>query len=268
MPKAKHRVALLIDCDNVSHSHLDWILEQAAKEGNFRIRRAYGDFNGSRLQGWLNACQSAEVETFQATAHVKGKNSSDIALTIDAMDLLHGGETDLFCIATNDSDFSQLAMRLQASGKTVVGIVKKESSGGPFANRCSRTIALPGKAPKPAPAAKSKPASAGQASSKSQPKSAPVPKKKLQPASDWVPRVAKLVRDLSKGGDCPSLQKLDSAMRRASPPIDYKSFRTSQTRKRKRLIDMLDAESDTFRLIKGDNGTVRVCLTNATRRTK
>lgn len=258
MPKAKHRVALLIDCDNVSHAHLDWILDQAAKQGNVLIRRAYGDFDGARLQGWLNGCQAAEVETFQATAHVKGKNSSDIALTISAMDLLHGGETDLFCIATNDSDFSHLAVRLQASGKTVVGIVKKETSGGPFASRCSRVIALPGKAPKPAPTARQ--------SSKSRPESAPAPKKKPQP--DWVPRVAELVRDLSRGGDCPSLQKLGSAMKQGSPAIDHKAFMTGRTRTYKRLIDMFEAEPGTFRLSKEDNGTVRVCLAVATRKKK
>ena len=258
MAKAKHPAALLIDCDNVSQAHLDWILEQAAKEGNILIRRAYGDFNGSRLQGWLTACQAANVETFQAPAYVKGKNSSDIALTINAMDLLHDGETDLFCIVTNDSDFSQLAIRLQASGKTVIGIVKKESSGGPFARRCSRTIALPGKAPKPTPVAKQ--------SAKSRPKSAPAPKKKPQP--NWVPRVVKLVRELSKGGTCPSLQKLDAAMKRASPPIDYKAFKTGQARKYKRLIDMFKTESDTFHLITGDNGTVRVCLADAAGKTK
>lgn len=255
MPRRKHRVALLIDCDNVSHVHLDWILEQAVKQGNVLIRRAYGDFDGSRLQGWLNACQAAKVETFQATAYVKGKNSSDIALTINAMDLLRDGETDLFCIATNDSDFSQLAMRLQASGKTVVGIVKKESSGGPFASRCSRIIALPDKAPKPAPAARQ--------SSKSRPESAPAPKKKRQPA--WVPRVVKLVRDLSEDGVCPSLSNLGTAMKNSSPPIDYKTLPTG---KFKRLTDMLQSESDTFHLAKSGKGAVRVCLAPAARKTK
>ncbi len=265
MPKAKHRVALLIDCDNQSHAYLDFILKEAAKEGELLIQRAYGNWSSPHLAGWRKACEASGVRTVQTPTYVAGKNTSDIALVIEAMDILHRAEVDAFCIVTTDSDFALLANRLRESGNLVIGIVSREAEQQTFAKYCTRVVVLPAKAPSRAsPAAakpKAKPASTAQASSQPEPKLASIPKKKRQPA--WVPRVVELVRSLSKDGDCPLLSKLGLAMKQSSPRIDCtaENFKT--------LTDMLASQPESFRLSKAPGSTVaRVCLTTAARKGK
>ena len=266
MPRRKHRVALLIDCDNQSHEHLDFILKEAAKEGELLIQRAYGNWSSLHLAGWRKACEARGVRAVQTPTYIAGKNTSDIALIIEAMDILHREETDAFCIVTSDSDFAQLAGCLRESGTPVIGIVAKGSEQQAFAGHCTRVVDLPSKAPPSARTGavakpKAKPAPAARASSKSG--SAPVPdrKKKNQPA--WLPRVVELVRSLSEDGDCPLLSKLGLAMGQISPPIDYK------TENFKGLKDMLASHPESFRLSKTPGSTsMRVCLAPAARKTK
>ena len=264
MPRRKHRIALLIDCDNQSHEHLDFILEEAAKEGNALIKRAYGNWSSPHLAGWRKACEARGVRTLQTPTYVAGKNTSDIALVIEAMDILHRAEADAFCIVTSDSDFAQLAGRLRESGAPVIGIVAKGSEQQTFAGHCTRVVELPSKAPpsaRPGAAAKSKAKPALAARAPSKPKPAPERKKKRRPA--WLPRVVELVRSLSKDGDCPLLSKLGSAMRQSSPPIDYKAENF------KSLTDMLEAHPESFRLSKASGSTsARVCLAPAARKPK
>lgn len=263
MPKAKHRVALLIDCDNQSHAYLDFILKEAAKEGELLIQRAYGNWSSPHLAGWRKACEASGVRTVQTPTYVAGKNTSDIALVIEAMDILHRAEVDAFCIVTTDSDFALLANRLRESGTLVIGIVSRETEQQTFARYCTRVVVLPAKAPSPTiPAAAKAKSSAAQASSRPEPKPAPAPKKKRQPA--WVPRVVELVRSLSENGDCPLLSDLGQAMKNSSPPIDPKTLKTGSF---KNLTDMLKSESDTFHLTKSGKGAERACLAPTAQKT-
>lgn len=264
MPKAKRRAALLIDCDNVSHAHLDWILEQVADKADLQISRAYGDFDSARLAGWQAACDARAVQIFQATAHVKGKNASDLVLAINAMDLLHDDKSDVFYIVTNDSDFVHLAARLQTGGKTVVGIVKEESAGKPFASSCNRILTLPAKTAR-AQAAKKPPkaktATAQTAAKEPKAPTKPPAKKKRSPA--WVPRIAEIVRTLSASGECPPLSTLGTRLKQAEPPIDYKALDF------KRLTDMLESETDVFQIQSSSTGSrTRVCLTANARKAR
>jgi hypothetical protein len=116
------RVAVLIDCDNMSHRWVGKILAEAAKDGTLGIKRGYGDWHDPHLEGWRGALPDYAIQPMQQFANTPGKNATDFALVIDAMDLLHAGTVETFCIVSSDSDFTRLAMRLRESGKRVHGI--------------------------------------------------------------------------------------------------------------------------------------------------
>jgi uncharacterized LabA/DUF88 family protein len=131
------RVAVLIDCDNISHRWAGAILGEAAKHGTLGIKRGYGDWGSERLKNWRTAFEEYAVQPIQQSAYTTGKNSTDFALVIDAMDLLYSGNVDMFCIVSSDSDFTRLAMRLRESGKQVYGIGARKTPSA-FQKACDR----------------------------------------------------------------------------------------------------------------------------------
>jgi NYN domain/OST-HTH/LOTUS domain len=133
------RVAVLIDCDNISYRWAGAILGETAKHGTLSIKRAYGDWANERLKNWRPALSAHAVQPVQQFAYTTGKNSTDFALVIDAMDLLYSGNVDSFCIVSSDGDFTRLAMRLRESGKLVYGIGARKTPE-PFQNACDRFI--------------------------------------------------------------------------------------------------------------------------------
>jgi hypothetical protein len=135
LPQA--RVGLLIDCDNVSWQRATAIAAEAATHGLVGVKRGYGDWGSSYLKGWRSVLTSLAIQPMQQIAYSSGKGATDIALVIDAMDLLHSGQVDTFCLVANDSDYTRLAMRLRESGKRVVGIGSKNASAA-FSNACDR----------------------------------------------------------------------------------------------------------------------------------
>ncbi len=116
------RIAVLIDCDNVSSKHAGAILEELAKYGTPTIKRAYGDWTTTQLGGWKSELQRNAIQPVQQFAYTVGKNSTDSALIIDAMDLLWQGHVEAFALVSSDSDFTRLATRLRESGKRVYGL--------------------------------------------------------------------------------------------------------------------------------------------------
>lgn len=116
------RIALLIDAENLPAKQAPQILSQARSLGRIVTRKVFGDFAGGRLAEWIGQCQSAALQPVFQLSCGKGKNSTDMAMTIDAMDLLHEGNVDAFCIASSDRDFLPLVQRLLGSGKEVYGI--------------------------------------------------------------------------------------------------------------------------------------------------
>lgn len=134
---SESRIAVLIDADNAPAASIDAILRQVATEGNAHVRRAYGNWKSPHLQSWEAVLHEYAIAPIQQFAYTKGKNASDMAMVIDAMDLLWGGEADGFAIVSSDSDFTPLAMRLRQSGKTVLGFGQKKTPE-PFVNACSR----------------------------------------------------------------------------------------------------------------------------------
>ena len=131
------RVAVLIDCDNVSHTWARAVLGEAAKHGTLGIKRGYGDWASERLKNWRPELATYAVQPVQQFAYTTGKNSTDFALVIDAMDLLYSENVDVFCIVSSDSDFTRLAMRLRESGKGVYGIGARKTPSA-FQNACDR----------------------------------------------------------------------------------------------------------------------------------
>ena len=133
------RLAVLIDADNTSAQGADAIFEEIATLGEANVRRIYGDFSGSKLQGWKEKLASLAVIPHQQFAYTKGKNSSDIALVIDAMDLMHSGRFDGFVLVSSDSDFTRLAGRLREQGLQVFGIGRRNTPEA-FRKACKRFI--------------------------------------------------------------------------------------------------------------------------------
>lgn len=131
------RVGLLIDCDNVSWQRATAITVEAATHGLVGVKRGYGDWGSSYLKGWRSVLTTLAIQPMQQIAYSSGKGATDIALVIDAMDLLHSGQVDTFCLVANDSDYTRLAMRLREAGKRVVGIGSKNASAA-FSNACDR----------------------------------------------------------------------------------------------------------------------------------
>jgi uncharacterized LabA/DUF88 family protein len=115
-------MAVLIDADNISPKYSGPLLEELAKYGRPTIKRAYGDFSSSQMAGWRREQHTRGVVGIHVPAFTRGKNSSDSALIIDAMDLLYAGNVDAFAIVSSDSDFTRLAHRLREEGKLVYGL--------------------------------------------------------------------------------------------------------------------------------------------------
>lgn len=124
---ASLRIAVLIDADNVSPAYAALILEELTDHGTPTIKRAYGDWTTNQLAGWKKALNDQAIQPVQQFANTVGKNSTDSALIIDAMDLLWLGNVDAFALVSSDSDFTRLATRLRESGKRVLGIGAKKT---------------------------------------------------------------------------------------------------------------------------------------------
>ena len=121
------RLAVLIDADNTSPQIAGGLFEEIAKFGEASVRRIYGDFSSSHLKSWSEILQKHAIDPYQQFAYTKGKNASDIALVIDAMDLLHSGRFDGFCLVSSDSDFTRLASRLREQGAEVYVFVAQKT---------------------------------------------------------------------------------------------------------------------------------------------
>ena len=135
------RLAVLIDSDNTTASLTTELLEEIAKYGTPTIKRAYGDWTTSHLVGWKEELLRHAIQPVQQFAYTRGKNSTDSALIIDAMDLLYAGNLEGFVIVSSDSDFTRLATRLRESGMTVYGLGRRNTPA-PFVTACDRFIYL------------------------------------------------------------------------------------------------------------------------------
>ncbi len=133
------RLAVLIDADNAQASVIEALLAEVARFGDAIVRRIYGDFTRSTSSAWKKVLQRNAIKPVQQFAYSTGKNATDSALIIDAMDLLYTGDFDGFCLVTSDSDFTGLAMRLREAGQVVFGFGERKTPEA-FRNACHRFV--------------------------------------------------------------------------------------------------------------------------------
>jgi uncharacterized LabA/DUF88 family protein len=133
------RLAVLIDADNVPYSNIKGVMEEITKYGTPTFKRIYGDWTRPTVSGWKNVLLENAITPIQQYSYTSGKNSSDSALIIDAMDILYSGKVDGFCIISSDSDFTRLATRLREAGMKVIGIGQKKTPN-PFIVACDKFV--------------------------------------------------------------------------------------------------------------------------------
>jgi uncharacterized LabA/DUF88 family protein len=133
------KLAVLIDADNVPYANVKEMLEEIAKNGTPTIKRIYADWTKPTVSGWKNILLENAITPIQQYSYTTGKNSSDSALIIDAMDILYSGKVDGFCIVSSDSDFTRLATRLREAGMKVIGFGEKKTPQ-PFIAACNKFI--------------------------------------------------------------------------------------------------------------------------------
>ena len=153
------RFAVLIDADNVSDKYIRLILDELSNDGTITYKRIYGDWTRPALGSWKSVLLDYSISPIQQYGYTTGKNATDSAMIIDAMDILYTGNVEGFCIVSSDSDFTRLASRLREAGKFVIGMGEKKTPK-PFIVACDKFVYIESlkaaeKAQPPAPAGKS-----------------------------------------------------------------------------------------------------------------
>lgn len=131
------RFAVLIDAENVSEKYVKFILDEITNDGVATIKRIYGDWTKPIMNSWKNVLLDNSITPIQQYSYTTGKNATDSAMIIDAMDILYAGNIDGFCLVSSDSDFTRLAARLRESGMIVVGMGEKKTPN-PFIAACNK----------------------------------------------------------------------------------------------------------------------------------
>lgn len=139
--KKELKLAVLIDADNVPYGNIKGMIEEIAKFGIPTTKRIYGDWTKPTVSGWKGVLLEHAITPVQQYSYTAGKNSTDSAMIIDAMDILYSEKVDGFCIVSSDSDFTRLATRLRESGMKVIGIGEKKTPN-PFIIACDKFIYL------------------------------------------------------------------------------------------------------------------------------
>lgn len=153
MPDRPKRLAVLIDGENMPAKFADAIFDEIARFGEASIRRLYGDLEQGGVRPWMEKLSPLAIAPFHQPKNTVGKNASDIALVIDAMDILHGGRHDGFVLVSSDSDFTKLAQRIREQGFDVIGVGEKKTPES-FRVACKQFVTVENLAPEAEPKAK------------------------------------------------------------------------------------------------------------------
>ena len=201
------RLAVLIDADNTSPRIADGLFEEIAKIGEASVRRIYGDFSGQRLKSWADILFKHAIIPHQNFAYTAGKNASDIALVIDAMDLLHSGRFDGFCLVSSDSDFTRLAARIREQGTDVYGFGTQKTPES-FRQACRRFIYTENLVPEaPAPD-----------------RDRPPQSKPLQPPSAALPLLRKVIAQMDDDDGWVGLGGVGQRLANLAPDFDPRTY--------------------------------------------
>lgn len=217
------KIALLIDGDNISAKYLNSILDELTEVGEVNIKRIYGDWTRPEMHSWGKELLRRSITPMQQFSNVSGKNATDSALIIDAMDILYNKEVDAFAIVSSDSDFTRLANRLQESAKTVIGMGEAKTPES-FRNACTRFVQLE-----------------NLHSSRDE---IPVKSDLSQRGVEHV--IAKTIRDNENAGRPTSLGEVGSRLRKKYPDFDVRTFGYS-------YLSTFIEDMPRFRLIRNDS---------------
>jgi len=215
------RLAVLIDADNTSPKLTKEMFEELASYGTITVKRAYGDWTNPHLTGWREVLLGNAISPQQQFAYTSGKNATDSALIIDAMDLLYSGNVDGFAIVSSDSDFTPLATRLRESGKRVIGVGRRKTPKA-FVEACERFVFLEVLANEGGDGAATEQAK--------EPAAEPAAERATEPAKDDQPRPIQsvLTKALNRvdtdDEDWASLSGLGNHIYRTDPSFDSRTY--------------------------------------------
>ena len=224
------RLAVLIDADNASAKIVDGLFEEIAKLGEASVRNIYGDFSNPRSKGWADVLSKYAIMPRQQFAYTTRKNASDITLVIEAMDLLHTGRFDGFCLVSSDSDFTRLAARIREEGVDVYGFGEQKTPES-FRQACRRFFYTENLLPAPPTAAGAK-------------------AKPLEPIANASRMLVKLISDMDTEGGWVSLGGIGSQLVNLVSDFDPRSYGYKKLSDLVRNVDALE--------LKSDGGTLRV----------
>ena len=215
--KKELKFAVLIDADNVPYSNVKEMFEEIAKYGIPTFKRIYADWTKPTVSGWKNVLLENAITPIQQYSYSSGKNSSDSALIIDAMDILYTGNVDGFCIVSSDSDFTRLATRLREAGMKVIGIGEKKTLNA-FITACDKFIYIE----------ILKPQTSHQEESTTKTVSKKTVAIKHEPLSQMNPRIIKLfsgsINDLADENGWTFLGDLGNLMLKKKPDFDSRNY--------------------------------------------
>ena len=226
------RLAVLIDADNTSAKIVDGLFEEIAKIGEASVRRIYGDFSHARSQGWAATLSTHAIIPQQQFAYTTGKNASDITLVIDAMDLLHSGRFDGFCLVSSDSDFTRLAARIRENGIDVFGFGEQKTPES-FRQACRRFIYTENLLPS-APANNEIPAA-----------------KSLQPPGAATPIIKKVIAQMETEDGWVPLGAVGKQLANMASDFDPRTFGF------RKLSDLI-RKTNSFEIDHPEGGTIRI----------
>jgi uncharacterized LabA/DUF88 family protein len=211
------RLAVLIDADNTSPRIAAGLFDEVAKMGEASVRRIYGDFSSSRLKSWADLLNRYAIVPQQNFAYTTGKNASDIALVIDAMDLLYSGRFDGFCLVSSDSDFTRLAARIREQGVDVYGFGAKKTPES-FRQACRRFIYTENLLPEVQPAAAVRNRATPEAGTEAE------VAKSLEPASAAVPLLSRVIAQMSDEDGWVGLRGVGQRLSNLAPDFDPRTY--------------------------------------------
>ena len=218
------RLAVLIDADNASAKIVDGLFEEIAKLGEASVRNIYGDFSSSRSKAWADVLSKYAIIPRQQFAYTTGKNASDITLVIEAMDLLHTGRFDGFCLVSSDSDFTRLAARIREEGVDVYGFGEQKTPES-FRQACRRFIYTENLLPQPA-------TEAGAAA------------KPLEPLGNAERILKKIISDLDTDGGGVPLGQIGTQLANLASDFDPRTYGFKKLSDVVRHIDAFELKSE------------------------
>ncbi|MDX8450188.1 NYN domain-containing protein [Mesorhizobium captivum] len=224
----------MIDADNASAKIADGLFEEIAKVGEASVRRIYGDFSSSRSKAWADVLSKHAIIPQQQFAYTTGKNASDITLVIDAMDLLHSGRFDGFCLVSSDSDFTRLAARIREQGIDVFGFGEQKTPES-FRQACRRFVYTENLLP---------------SASANEPE-APSSMKPLQPPSAAVPIIRKIIAQMESEDGWVPLGAVGTQLANLASDFDPRTFGF------RKLSDLV-RKTNAFEIDRPEGGALRI----------